>query len=318
MNSQFKFHLFCAVLVFSISSQIFRKISHLNVFGQQDIASLHLVFLFQFVSQQFITHQFCPLLFPAFRFLWICVFSTIVQFNCVATHRVQLRYDASHHPNFILFQHNTIDATFIFFSPKLSHFIPFLGIPIRTTQSHVVLVVLSFVLIHKNTTQMQKRIISLFAEISNLTNTKIERVCSIASLHRNDGTEHACVQSINHFHGPKSWLLSCSAACCADFLVVACLDREILGHTLLQLVRPFSEKSSRPQFPILVLEYFHRLKFFTNGMTLSVERVCVFENPCDSFPEIHMFYILCFIYQSFSVILSPNIPKLTHMLASPH
>ena len=54
------------------------------------------------------------------------------------------------------------------------------------------------------------------------------------------------------FSRTKLLAASCSAAYCADFLVVACLDREILGHTPLHLARPLSEKSSRPQFSILV------------------------------------------------------------------
>ena len=125
------------------------------------------------------------------------------------------------------------------------------------------------------------------------------------------GTEHACVQSIKHFHPPISpWtkLLasSCSAAHCADFLLWRVLDREILGHTLLQLARPLAEKSSRPQSPILVSGLCHPRE-------LHLPRI-----PSTLLSRDTHDHTLCFVFQSWSGVLSPNIPKLTHMLASPH
>ena len=87
VHSQFKFHLFCAVLVFPSHPKFF-DISLKRFWPTGHRITSSCFFLFQFVFLQFITHQFCPLSFPAFYFLRICVVSsTIVQFNCVPTHR---------------------------------------------------------------------------------------------------------------------------------------------------------------------------------------------------------------------------------------
>ena len=247
MNSQFKFHLFCAVLVFPTHPKFFRYLTY--------------TFLTYRTSHHFILFycsSFCFCSSSPISFV-LCCFQRFVFCGSAlsfppSSNSIALRRIAPSQFHFFPTQHH--DATFIFFSPKLSHFIPFLGIPIRTTQSHVVpYVEEDHLTVRRDFKYHQHK------------NRKSMVDCFTAQERRN----RTCLRAIHQpFSRTKLLAASCSAAHCADFLVVTCLDREIFGHTLLQLVRPFSEKSSRPQFPIFVLEYFHRLKFFTNGMTLPV------------------------------------------------
>ena len=120
------------------------------------------------------------------------------------------------------------------------------------------------------------------------------------------------------FHQPFSPLISpwtkllaasCNTAYCADFLlwrvwIVKSLDI------------PFSNLPDHPFWKFFAaaipnprVEYFHRLKFFTNEMNLPTERVGSSTIPATLLSRVTDDQILCFISQSESCVLPPLIPK---------
>ena len=295
-------HFCCISWIGSSSAQhrFFYPSTTFNVFGLQDTASFHLFFLFQFVPQQFITHQCCPLSFPAFYFLRICVvFSTIVQFNCVATHRTIPISSFS----------NTTPWCHIYLF--LSQNVPFHSVSWNSYSHHTIpccpgCFVMNFDPQRYNTNVEEDHLtVRRDLKSHQHKNRKSMVDCFPAQERRN----RTCLRAIHQpFSRTTFSAASCSAAHCADFLVVACLDREILGHTLLQLARPLSEKSSRPQFPILVSSISIASKSSRSARPCQLRELHLRES-LRLFPRDTHVYILCLASQSWSGVFPPNIPN---------
>ena len=146
-----------------------------------------------------------------------------------------------------------------------------------------------------------------------------KRIVDFPAQERRDRT---CQRAIHQPLSPTDLIVDqtpgCFLQCCSlcRFLVVACLDRKILGHTLIQLARPPFLKILRGRNPQSSSRMFPSAQILHERNDFANRESCIFQNPCDSPIQRHTWSHLMLHLSIRGGVLPPHIPKITHMMAS--